>query len=276
MQDGSHQSMQQEIIEALAVPAAFDPADEVERRVSFLADYLTSTGSAGFVLGISGGVDSSTTGRLAQLAVERVRAGGGDARFIAVRLPYRVQHDEDDAATALRFVAADEVLTVDVAPGVEALAASVQQAGLTFADQAARDYHLGNVKARQRMVAQYLIAGARSMLVLGTDHAAEAVVGFFTKHGDGACDLVPLTGLTKRRVRAVAAYLGAPTSLVEKTPTADLEDGRPGHPDEVALGVTYEQIDTYLEGGTIEDAARLEIEGWYRRTAHKRALPIAP
>lgn len=268
--------MQQEIIAALGVPAEFDAAAEAERRVAFLSDYLRSSGAAGFVLGISGGVDSSTAGRLAQLAVERVRADGGQARFIAVRLPYRVQHDEADAQTALDFVNADEVLTVDVAPATDALGASVEQAGLTFADDAQRGYHLGNVKARARMVAQYLIAGARSMLVLGTDHAAEAVVGFFTKHGDGACDVVPLAGLTKRRVRALAAHLGAPEALVGKVPTADLEDGLPGHPDELALGVSYDQIDTYLEGGQIEDEAKQTIESWYRRTAHKRELPAGP
>lgn len=268
--------MQREIIEALGVSETFEAAAEAERRVRFLSDYLRDTGATGFVLGISGGVDSSTTGKLAQLAVERVRQQGGDAHFIAIRLPYRIQADESDAQVALDFIDPDEVLTIDIAGGADTLAATVEHAGLTFPDQAARDYHFGNVKARQRMVAQYYVAGARGMLVLGTDHAAEAVVGFFTKHGDGACDLIPLSGLTKRRVRAVAAHLGAPDALVNKTPTADLEDGRPGLPDEHALGLTYDDIDTYLEGGQISDSARETLENWYRRTMHKRELPVAP
>jgi NAD+ synthase len=272
--DGS--TLQARIIEELEVPAGFDATTEVERRVGFLAGYLSRTGARGCVLGISGGVDSSTAGRLCQLAVERVRAEGGDAGFIAMRLPYGVQQDEDDAQRALRFIDPDEVVTVNVAPATDGMAAALQDAGVAVADQARADYLKGNVKARQRMIAQYAVAGARGMLVVGTDHAAEAVTGFFTKHGDGACDLTPLTGLTKRRIRAMAEHLGAPAETVGKVPTADLEDERPLVPDEVALGVTYDEIDTYLEGGEVTDEARATIEGWFTRTAHKRALPVAP
>ncbi len=96
------------------------------------------------------------------------------------------------------------------------------------------DFVLGNTKARMRMVAQYTIAGASGGLVIGTDHAAEAVMGFFTKFGDGACDLAPLSGLVKNQVRAIARHFGAPESLVEKVPTADLEDLSPGKPDEAS------------------------------------------
>ena len=92
------------------------------------------------------------------------------------------------------------------------------------------DFVLGNTKARMRMVAQYTIAGAHQGLVIGTDHAAEAVMGFFTKFGDGACDLAPLSGLVKHQVRAIARHFGAPESLVEKVPTADLEDLDPEVP----------------------------------------------
>ena len=98
------------------------------------------------------------------------------------------------------------------------------------------------------MVAQYAVAGAARGLVVGTDHAAEAVTGFFTKHGDGAADVVPLNGLTKRRVRATAEALGAPGPIVRKIPTADLESLRPGRPDEEAFGFTYDDIDDFLEG----------------------------
>ncbi|GII28639.1 hypothetical protein Pmi06nite_20810 [Planotetraspora mira] len=99
-------------------------------------------------------------------------------------------------------------------------------------DAIQQDFLLGNIKARQRMIAQYAVAGALGGLVVGTDHAAEAVTGFFTKHGDGAADVVPLAGLTKRRVRAIAHTLGMPGTLIHKTPTADLESLRPGRPDE--------------------------------------------
>jgi NAD+ synthase len=126
------------------------------------------------------------------------------------------------------------------------------------------------------MVAQFALAGSLGGLVVGTDHAAEAVMGFFTKFGDGAADVLPLSGLTKRRVRAIASHLGAPPELVTKVPTADLEDGMPMRPDEDAYGVTYEQIDDYLEGRPVDHSAAATIVRAYRTTAHKRALPVAP
>lgn len=267
---------QQEIIAELGVRPAFDAAQETERRVAFLAEYLVRTGAKGYVLGISGGVDSTAAGRLAQLAVERVRADGGDARFLAMRLPYGVQLDEADAQRALDFIRADEVITVDIKAPTDAMFHEVDAAGVDFEHAAHADFIKGNVKARQRMIAQYLAAGARGMLVLGTDHAAEAVVGFFTKFGDGAADLTPLAGLNKRRVRAIADHLGAADHVVEKVPTADLEDHKPLVPDEHALGVNYDAIDDYLEGKPVSDEDRETIEGWHRRTAHKRALPVTP
>lgn len=267
-------ALQSRIREELEVidPATFDVGAQVELRVAFLADYLRRTGAKGYVLGISGGVDSSLGGRLCQLACERVRADGGSATFVAMRLPYRVQADAADAQRALDFIRPDETLTVDIGPSVDALWAACQDAGLAGGS----DYHKGNVKARARMVAQYAVAGVRGMLVVGTDQAAEAVVGFYTKFGDGACDLTPLTGLPKRRVRELARHLGAPEGVVEKVPTADLEEEKPLIPDEVALGVTYAEVDDYLEGLEVSPEAEATITGWYRRTAHKRALPVTP
>ncbi|MET9430679.1 ammonia-dependent NAD(+) synthetase [Streptomyces sp. NPDC003036] len=267
---------QQRIAQDLQVSASFDARQEIERRVAFLADRLTSTGLRSLVLGISGGVDSTTTGRLCQLAVERVRAAGQDATFYAMRLPYGVQADEKDAQLALEFIRADRVLTVDVKPASDAALEAALAGGTEFRDAHHQDFVHGNIKARQRMIAQYAVAGAHDGLVVGTDHAAEAVSGFFTKFGDGAADVVPLTGLTKRRVRAVAEALGAPAELVWKTPTADLETLAPGKPDEEALGVTYDQIDDFLEGKPVDEAASAAIIRRYELTEHKRQLPIAP
>ena len=258
--------LQARIIAELGVPADFDAEAEIERRIRFLTDYLRDSGAQGFVLGISGGVDSSAAGRLCQLAAERT----GTA-FIAMRLPYGVQRDEDDAQRALEFIRPDEMLTVNVKPASDAILQAVEN-GLGENE----DFLLGNIKARQRMIAQYAVAGARNCLVVGTDHAAEAVMGFFTKYGDGAADLTPLAGLTKRRVRAVATALGAPKEITGKVPTADLESGRPGLPDEQAFGITYDEIDDFLEGKIVGDAAYKVITDWHRRTVHKRALPIAP
>ena len=126
------------------------------------------------------------------------------------------------------------------------------------------------------MVAQYTIANARQGLVIGTDHAAEAVMGFFTKFGDGACDLTPLAGLVKHQVRELAAALGAPEQLVKKVPTADLEELSPGKPDEDAHGVSYQNIDAFLQGRSVPDEAARIIIDTYDKSAHKRQLPKEP
>ncbi|MGW5673629.1 ammonia-dependent NAD(+) synthetase [Streptomyces sp. NPDC003860] len=269
-------SLQRDIARDLQVSPSFDARQEIERRVAFLADRLTAAGLRSLVLGISGGVDSTTAGRLCQLAVDRVRATGGEATFFAMRLPYGVQADEKDAQLALEFIRADRVLTVDVRPASDAALEAALAGGTAFRDANHQDFVHGNIKARQRMIAQYAVAGAHDGLVVGTDHAAEAVSGFFTKFGDGAADVVPLTGLTKRRVRAVAQALGAPDELVGKVPTADLETLSPGKPDEEALGVTYDHIDDFLEGRPVNEAAHAAIVRRYRLTEHKRQLPIAP
>ncbi|WP_030982081.1 ammonia-dependent NAD(+) synthetase [Streptomyces sp. NRRL S-1813] len=276
MTDPASKALQQEIARDLQVTASFDAEQEIERRVTFLTERLTSTGLRSLVLGISGGVDSTTTGRLCQLAVERARAAGHDATFYAMRLPYGVQADEKDAQRALEFIRADRELTVDIRPASDAALQAAVDGGLTFRDAHHQDFIQGNIKARQRMIAQYAVAGAHDGLVVGTDHAAEAVSGFFTKFGDGAADVVPLTGLTKRRVRAVSAALGAPQELVHKVPTADLETLDPGKPDEDALGVSYDQIDDFLEGEPVDAAAAEAIVRRYRLTDHKRALPLTP
>ncbi|MFJ3502605.1 MULTISPECIES: ammonia-dependent NAD(+) synthetase [unclassified Streptomyces] len=276
MTDPASTALQQQIARDLQVSGTFDPAAEIERRVAFLAERLTSTGLHALVLGISGGVDSTTAGRLCQLAVERARAAGHDAVFYAMRLPYGVQADEKDAQTALDFIRPDKVLTVDVKAASDAALEACLAADVAFRDPHHQDFVQGNIKARQRMIAQYAVAGAHDGLVVGTDHAAEAVSGFFTKFGDGAADVVPLTGLTKRRVRAVAAELGAPDNLVRKVPTADLETLDPGKPDEDALGVTYDEIDDFLEGKPVSREAFDAIVRRYELTEHKRQLPIAP
>jgi NAD+ synthase len=265
-------ALQAEIIAALNVSSQIDPAAEVERRVSFLVDYLAEAHADGYVLGISGGQDSSLAGRLCQLAVERVREAGGRATFTAMRLPYGVQADEDDAQLALGFIGPDEVVTFNIKAGTDGFASQFEPA--TGAEMTG--FTKGNVKARQRMVAQYAVAGDNNLLVVGTDHAAEAVTGFFTKYGDGGVDLTPLTGLTKRQGRALLQHLGSPARLYEKTPTADLLDDRPGQPDETELGITYAQIDAYLEGEEVDAAIADKIEQRYRITEHKRRVPVSP
>ncbi|RJQ67890.1 ammonia-dependent NAD(+) synthetase [Pseudonocardiaceae bacterium YIM PH 21723] len=271
-------NLRDQILAELAVQPTIDPAAEIRRRVDFLKDYLRSTPAKGFVLGISGGQDSTLTGRLCQLAADELRAEGGDATFVAVRLPYGVQADEQDAQVALEFIEPDQTITVNVKPSADAVAAESALAlrELLGETPQLRDFVRGNIKARERMVIQYSVAGQLNLLVVGTDHAAEAVTGFFTKYGDGGVDVTPLTGLTKRQGAALLRELGAPSSVWEKVPTADLEDDRPALPDEVALGMTYAQIDDYLEGVDVSAELAEKVERIFYLTRHKRAVPVTP
>ncbi|MDO6764238.1 ammonia-dependent NAD(+) synthetase [Agarivorans sp. 1_MG-2023] len=272
--------MKQAILAEMKVLPEIDPEYEVKRRIEFIKERLQQAKVKTLILGISGGVDSTTTGRLAQLAVEQLNkdTNSQDYRFIAMRLPFGEQKDEADAQLALSFIKPSHVVTTNIKAGTEGLHQSASEsllaAGLTMPNQAAVDFAKGNVKARMRMVAQYEIAGLTGGLVIGTDHSAENLTGFYTKHGDGACDIAPIFGLNKRQVRQVAAYLGAPEPLIGKAPTADLEEDRPQLPDEVALGVTYDQIDDFLEGRAVEAEVEQKLIAIYQRTQHKRqAIP---
>ncbi|WP_321906099.1 ammonia-dependent NAD(+) synthetase [Paraburkholderia tropica] len=264
------------IAAALHVAEFFDVQREIEQRVSFLTEFLRENRLSSYVLGISGGVDSTTAGRLAQLAVERLRSNGYDARFIAVRLPYGVQRDEADAQQALQFIRADHTLTVDVKPAADAMLESLVKSGTVFTDEKHQDFVHGNIKARQRMTAQYAIASAHEGVVIGTDHAAESVMGFFTKFGDGGADVLPLAGLNKRRVRALAIALGATEAIAHKVPTADLEMLRPQRPDEDAYGIPYDSIDDFLECKPVSTAIYDTVLRFHEATRHKRALPYTP
>jgi len=264
--------LQTEIIDALHVSPKIDPETEIRRSVDFLKAYLKKNSFLKtYVLGISGGQDSTLAGKMTQMAITEMRAetGDDDYQFIAVRLPYGDQADESDAMDAIKFMQADVVDRVDIQPATDAMVAALEANNLTI-----HDFNKGNIKARQRMIVQYGIAGERHGAVVGTDHAAEAVPGFYTKYGDGGADIVPLYRLNKRQGRAMLEVLQAPEHLYKKVPTADLEDDRPALPDEVALGVHYDDIDDYLEGKDIDPAAAEKIEAWYLKTAHKRHAAI--
>ena len=270
---------QQAIIDEMKVLPEIDVQFEVRRRIEFIKSTLINSGLKTLVLGISGGVDSSTCGRLAQLAITELNIELNDKKtnefqFIAVRLPYGVQADEEDAQQALKFIQPSHCLTTNVLDGVNGLHQQVvnalSEAELLSASAAQVDFSKGNAKARARMTSQYHIAGILGGLVLGTDHSAENITGFFTKWGDGACDLAPLFGLSKRQVRMLAKYLNAPSILVEKAPTADLEDLEPGKTDEDALGISYDELDDFLEGKKVSPQVSEHIINIYKKTQHKR------
>ena len=269
----------QAIIDEMQVMPDIDPQFEIQRRVSFIQNQLQLSGCKTLVLGISGGVDSSTCGRLAQLAVDGLnqQMNTRDYQFIALRLPYGVQQDEADAQIALSFIQPSHSLAVNIKPGTDGINQSVCDAlesSNLLPDAKRVDFAKGNLKARARMASQYEVAGMLGGLVLGTDHSAENITGFYTKFGDGACDLAPLFGLSKRQVRLLAATMGAPESLVHKTPTADLECLSPQKQDEEVLGMSYEDIDNFLEGKEVDSDAEQRLIAIYLKTQHKR-LPIA-
>ena len=264
--------LQKEIIKYEHVLPQIDPQKEIRRSVDFLKDYLKeNTFLKSYVLGISGGQDSTLAGKLCQMAISEMREETGDNsyQFIAVRLPYGVQADAQDAADAVAFQKPDQDLTVNIKPAVDALVASLNEAG-----QKITDFNKGNIKARERMVVQYAIAGAHNGAVVGTDHAAENFSGFYTKYGDGAADLTPLFRLDKRQGKQMLKFLNCPEHLYQKAPTADLEENKPGLPDEVALGVSYRDVDDYLEGLTVSETAAEKIESLWRKSEHKRHLPV--
>ena len=273
---------QQSIIAQMKVLPEIDVQNEIDCRISFIKSQLQQSGLKILVLGISGGVDSSTCGRLAQLAVDQLnntlRDKTAPYQFIAVRLPYGIQADEDDAQQAIDFIKPSRCLTTNILDGADGIHQEVTQAliqeNLLNVSEAQIDFSKGNVKARARMVAQYHIAGILGGLVLGTDHSAENITGFFTKWGDGACDLAPLFGLSKRQVRALAKALNAPSILVDKAPTADLECLEPGKTDEDSLGISYQELDDFLEGKEVTTAVSEHIINIYEKTQHKRqAIP---
>nr|WP_086938912.1 ammonia-dependent NAD(+) synthetase [Thaumasiovibrio occultus] len=257
----------------------FNAEHAIRTRLDFLKSHLKASGLRGFVLGISGGVDSLTAGMLAQRAVDELNRELNDEhastsnstaqryQFIAMRLPYGEQRDESEAQHALAAINPDLVLTVNIQAASDALHHAVLQ---TLPSHTNSDFQLGNVKTRQRMVAQYDVAGMEQLMVIGTDHNAEALMAFYTKFGDGACDIAPLQGLNKRQVRTLAQTLGAPASLYNKQPTADLENDRPQIADETVLGVSYDEIDDFLEGKLVSDNAIETILRWYDKGRHKR------
>ena len=264
------------IIEEMQVMADINPTFEIERRVDFIKGQLATSGIKTLVLGISGGIDSAVCGRLAQLAVNQLNQQDDSSpyKFVAVRLPYGVQLDEHDAQASIDFIQPSESIHANVQQGADGIhqqaMTALQASGLLTESDALRDFAKGNVKARARMAVQYDIAALLNGLVLGTDHSAENITGFFTKWGDGACDLAPLFGLSKRQVKQVGASLGVPEQLIHKTPTADLESLAPQKADEQTLGVTYDELDDYLEGRPVEKQVALHIESIYTKTQHKR------
>lgn len=264
-------SLQQQIIAELGVQPTIDPEAEIRKRVDFLKQYVLGSGTNGLLIAISGGVDSAVaTGLCKRATDELTEETGKEYITLGVFQPYGEQSDiEHSYATAKAFGLTHTVET-NIQDAVDHAAAVVDKS-LEKLDAnnplKMTDKGKGNIKARTRMVVQYALSFEMNLLVVGTDHASEAITGFYTKWGDGAVDVTPLSTLNKRQVRLVAAALGVPADIVTKAPTAGLWAGQT---DENELGITYDENSDYLEGKEISSDAQSRLENYYKKTGHKR------
>ncbi|MBU5443324.1 ammonia-dependent NAD(+) synthetase [Paenibacillus sp. MSJ-34] len=262
--------LQQEIIARLSVKPEIRPEEEVRRRVDFLKDYVRSSGTTGLLIAISGGLDSAVAAGLCKLATDELSAETGrDYMTLGVFQPYGTQSDIADSYAVAKAFDLKHTVETNIEDAVNEIALETEYAFKSMNIHR----HLsvpgkGNVKARVRMVVQYALAFDLNLLVVGTDHASEALTGFYTKWGDGAVDITPLSSLNKRQVKQLAEHLGVPRSVIDKAPTAGLWEGQT---DEGELGVTYEDNSDYLEGKEISPEAREKIEKHYLKTEHKRS-----
>jgi len=244
-----------------------------DRIADWLRERAESSGARGFVFGLSGGIDSALVARLCQMAAPQ--------RALGVLLPcYSHPQDEEDA----RLVAstfAIPVVRVDLGATFDALHESLRVAvkGLpTHVNVVDIKQQMpeANVKPRLRMAALYFIANSLNYLVAGTGNRSEITLGYYTKYGDGGVDLLPIGGLLKSEVRALAHELGVPARIIDKPPTAGLWMGQT---DEAEMGFTYAALEQYLAGGpsAVAPAIAARIDLLRRNSEHKRALPpIAP
>ncbi|WP_127533774.1 ammonia-dependent NAD(+) synthetase [Paenibacillus kobensis] len=264
-------SLQREIIERLGVQPTIDVDAEIRKRVDFLKSYVLKSGTTGLLIAISGGIDSAVATGLCKQATDELSAETGKEYItLGVFQPYSEQVDISDSyATAEAFKLTHRVET-NIGEAVDEISLEVEHSLKSIGI----NRHIsrggkGNVKARTRMVMQYALAFDLNLLVVGTDHASEAITGFYTKWGDGAVDITPLSSLNKRQVRQIAAKIGVPQSVLDKAPTAGLWEGQT---DENELGISYEDNSSYLEGKEIDPAVREKLEKQYLRTEHKRSL----
>ena len=233
---------------------------EIEK---FLFNYLEDTRCETFVLGVSGGVDSSLVAALCKEAV-------GKEHLHCLIIP--IESSEEDIKDALTLVK-DLDLRYDIIDATETFYNYVKEFKKNGYEMDKST--LGNLKARIRMSILYAFAQKEKGLVVGTDNADERYVGYYTKYGDGACDLLPIAHLVKGEVVEAAKILGVRTSLAERVPTAGLYEGQT---DEKEMGVLYKDLDAYILGQKVSDSAEEHIEYLHRISEHKRKeipTPIA-
>lgn len=262
-------SLQCEVIEQLGVKPVIDPAEEVAKRVGFLKEYVLRSGTSGLLIAISGGIDSAVATALCKRATDELSTETGrEYMTLGVFQPYGEQADIEHSYEVARTFNLTHTVETNIEEAVNEVALEVEH-GFRALGRSRHMSHQGkgNIKARTRMVMQYALSFELNLLVVGTDHASEAITGFYTKWGDGAVDITPLSSLNKRQVRQLAAHLGVPAAVISKAPSAGLWEGQT---DEQELGISYEDNSDYLEGKEIDPAVRERLESFYMKTEHKR------
>ncbi|HSJ58132.1 MAG TPA: NAD+ synthase [Anaerolineae bacterium] len=226
----------------------------------WLRDYVDRAGASGYVLGLSGGIDSAVAAALCQRAV-------GD-QVLGVLMPVRSLAEDAEMAHLVAAALDLETVTVDLGPAFDALVAALPFEPGDMAE--------ANIKPRLRMTTLYALGQTRGYLVVGTGNKSERMVGYFTKYGDGGVDVAPLGDLYKHEVRALARVLGVPTPVIERPPSAGLWQGQT---DEGELGMTYDDLDHALHAIETGDTSDVDpqlltrIEARIVTTEHKRTLP---
>lgn len=259
------QKTRDSIINALGVevPRENETRDDfiqrlIDERISFLEKYAQYSKTKGFVLGISGGVDSYVAGMLAKLT---------GYELCLICLPYGYQSDLDDAKECCDIINPDYGFIFNIESIVDMIDIKNEKLKIPAIDKVS----FGNLLARQRMAIQYMYANMFDYLVIGCDHATEAVVGFYTKYGDGAADIMPLAGLTKDIIYDMAKVFNAPNNIITKPPAAGLGISET---DEDELGIKYSDINNFLNKKEVKlDVEKLIIDR-YEKTQHKRRMPV--
>ncbi len=240
-----------------------------EAIAAWLGERASATGARGFVVGLSGGVDSALVAKLCQMAMPH--------HVVGVTLPcYSHPQDQADARLVARTFGIP-VVNVDLGSTFDAMTGALADAVKGLPKQVdvvdiKQQMPEANIKPRLRMASLYFVANSLNYLVAGTGNRSEIVLGYYTKYGDGGVDLLPIGGLLKSEVRAMARALGIPSSVVDKVPTAGLWMGQT---DEAEMGFTYDMLEAYLAKGpsTVTPAVAARIEELRAASDHKRALP---
>lgn len=237
------------------------PASEIATIIrTWLRDYATQAGVSGYVVGLSGGIDSACTAVLCQQSSR--------GNLLAAILPCYSPSEDSEMALLLANTFGMKTITVDLVPAYQAVLAGLPP----------KLPHLAaaNLKPRLRMATLYALAQTNGYLVAGTGNKSEIAIGYFTKYGDGGVDVEPLGDLYKSQVRELACELAIPQPIIDRPPSAGLW---PGQTDEDEMGLTYEQLDRTLQaidGGQTEqvDPALLsQVRRMIAISSHKRSMP---